>query len=301
VGAVLVIGSLAGFVLSRRAKSPAAKETVANLNARVKAWWVMVAVPALAFVTGEPGTIALYGLISFLALREFMTLAPTDPSDHRALLAVFFIAAPAQYFFIAIDWYGMFSIMIPVYAFFAIPAINALRGESARFLERTAIIQWGLLICVYNISHAPALLLLDIEDFADRNTQLLIFFVIVVQASDVLQYVWGKTLGRHKIAPVISPNKTWEGFVGGVASATALGAVLWWATPFAPWQAALMALVICLAGFFGGLIMSAIKRDRGAKDYGSFIKGHGGVLDRVDSISFAAPLFFHLTRYYWGA
>ena len=114
-----------------------------------------------------------------------------------------------------------------------------------------------------------------------------------------MQYVWGKLLGRRKIAPTLSPNKTLEGFVGGSLSATAIGAGLWWATPFAWWQAALLAFLITLMGFFGGLVMSAIKRDRGVKDYGTLIEGHGGMVDRIDSLCFAAPVFFHLVRFYF--
>jgi phosphatidate cytidylyltransferase len=298
---VLVAGTAMCFVLSWRVSSDSGRETVANFNARVKAWWVMSIVFGVALLTGGLGSIVVFSLMSLLALREFMTLAPTSRGDHRALLVTFFVLTPLQYGLVAIDWYGLFAVMIPVYGMFALPAISAMRGDSQRFLERTAVIQLGLMICVYNISHAPALLLLDIEDFADRNAQLLLWFVIVVQASDVLQYIWGKLTGRHKVAPIVSPNKTWEGLAGGVISATGLGTALWWVTPFNPWQAALMAAMVCLTGFAGGLIMSAIKRDRGVKDYGTLIRGHGGVLDRIDSLSFAAPLFFHLTRYYFGA
>ena len=152
---------------------------------------------------------------------------------------------------------------------------------------------------MFCLSHVPALLTLPIPGFEDRKLLLVAFLVLVVQASDVLQYVWGKLLGRHKIAPRLSPSKTVEGFAGGVVSATALGAALWWLTPFPPLQAALMALAITLMGFCGGLVMSAIKRDRGVKDWGWMISGHGGMLDRLDSVIFAAPIFFHLTRYWW--
>ena len=129
--------------------------------------------------------------------------------------------------------------------------------------------------------------------------EILIFLILVVQSSDVLQYVWGKLLGRRKIAPGLSPSKTVEGFVGGVLSASGLGAALWWITPFEPGQAFLVALAITLMGFLGGLVMSAIKRDRGVKDWGSLIEGHGGMLDRLDSVCFSAPVFFHITRYWW--
>jgi phosphatidate cytidylyltransferase len=272
---------------------------VQNLNARIRAWWMMVAVFGLAMATGGIGSIVLFALTSFLALREFITLTPTRPGDHRTLFWMFFIILPLQYYLIAIKWYGLFAILIPVYAFLFIPIRSATAGDCENFLERTAKIQWGLMICVYCVSYVPALLSLDIPGYEGQNGKLMFYFVLVAQISDVLQYVWGKTLGRHKIAPDVSPNKTWEGFVGGIASATLIGAGLWWATPFTPLQSAGMSLAITLMGFGGGLVMSAIKRDRGVKDYGNMIEGHGGVMDRIDSLCFAAPVFFHLTRFFF--
>src|SRR5206468_870908 len=196
-----------------------------------------------------------------------------------ALVWSFFLVIPLQYVLVGVQWYGFFSIMIPVYAFLFVTARLVLAGETERFLERAATIQWGLMTCVYCISYAPALLLLDIKGYEGENAKLLFFLVVVVQLSDVFQYIWGKLFGRHPIAPGISPNKTWEGFLGGIVCAVLLGTSLWWITPFNPWQAALMALAIALMGFVGGLVMSAVKRDRGVKDYGSLIEGHGGVLD----------------------
>lgn len=299
VGAVLLVASVIGYALKLRVPAGAASPTIDNLNARIKAWWIMTAVFALALMTGGLGSVFLFGFTSFWALREFITLTPTRRADHRTLFWAFFIITPLQYYLVAIRWYGLFSILIPVYVFLFVPIRNALAGDCERFLERTAKIQWGLMVCVYCVSHAPALLTLDIPGFAGRQANLLMFLVIVTQMSDVLQYVFGKTLGRHKIAPNVSPNKTWEGFVGGIATATLLGAGLWWATPFNPLQAAGMALLVTLMGFCGGLTMSAIKRDRGVKDYGTLIEGHGGVMDRIDSICFAAPVFFHITRYFF--
>jgi len=298
--ALLVISSLIGWVLAKRVTGGNGKATIDNLNARIRAWWMMVAVFGLAMATGGIGSIVLFALTSFFALREFITLTPTRAGDHRALFLAFFLILPLQYYLIAIKWYGLFTIMIPVYAFLFLPIRSAIAGDCANFLERTAKIQWGLMICIYCVSHVPALLTLNLPGYAGQNGKLMFYFVLVAQISDVLQYVWGKALGRHKIAPNVSPNKTWEGFVGGVASATLIGAALWWATPFTPLQSAGMSLVITLMGFFGGLVMSAIKRDRGVKDYGNMIQGHGGVLDRIDSLCFAAPVFFHFTRYFFS-
>jgi phosphatidate cytidylyltransferase len=293
---VLLLASGIGSVLSSRAGS-SPSPTVENLNARVKAWWVMVALLGIAIAFGK--TVTLYALASFFALREFVTLTDSRRGDHWALLATFFVALPIQYYLVWIEWYGFFSIFIPVYGFLLMPVIAALRQDTDNFLTRVSAQQWGLMICVYCASHVPALLTLDVPGYSGKQVLLVAFLIIVVQGSDVLQYVFGKLFGRTKVAPQLSPSKTWEGLVGGVVSATALGAGLYWITPFTPLQAAGHAFVICLMGFFGGLVMSAIKRDRGVKDWGHMISGHGGVLDRIDSIVFSAPIFFHLTRYWW--
>jgi phosphatidate cytidylyltransferase len=296
---ILVLASVIGVVLKRNAKNDAARATIENLNARTRAWWRMCAIFALTLLIGRVGSLVLFGLLSLLALREYITLVPTRRGDHRTLLWSFFIITPLQYYLIGIAWYGFFAIMIPVFAFVFVPTRIAMSGDTEHFLERAAKIQFGLMICAFCLSHAPALLILKIPGFAGRNAQLLLYLVLVDQMSDVLQYVWGKLAGKHKIAPSVSPNKTWEGFLGGVATATLLGAALWWATPFTPLQAAGMSLVITLLGFAGGLVMSAIKRDAGVKDFGAVIEGHGGILDRIDSLCFAAPIFFHLVRYFF--
>ena len=295
---VLLLASAVGYAL-RLKVGPAPHSVVDNLNARIKAWWVMVLVIGLAFVFGRAGVMLLFFFASFAALREFITLTYTRRADHGALATSFYVILPLQYFLVWIDWYGLYSILIPVYAFLLLPILAVIAGDTTRFLERTAKVQWGLMICVFCLSHVPALLDLDIPGYENRNALLIVFLVLVVQSSDVFQYVWGKLFGKHKVAPAISPSKTVEGLLGGVLSATLLGAFLWWITPFNVWQAALMALAINVMGFFGGLVMSAIKRDRGVKDWGHMIAGHGGMLDRTDSVIFAAPVFFHFTRYWF--
>lgn len=295
----LVLATIIGAILKVRVKSEKGQATVANMNDRIKAWWVMVGVFAVANLTGLTATVLLFCGLSYVALREFTNLTPAREGDITTRAVSFAFLIPFQYFLVWIDWYGMFALLIPVYAFLFIPTVNAAQGDPERFLERTAKLQWGLMVSVYCLSHAPALLTLEIPGYEGQNAKLLLYLVLVVQISDVLQYAWGKTTGKHAIAPNISPNKTVEGFVGGVLSATVVGVCLWWATPFNPFQAWLMALLIALAGFAGGLTMSAIKRDRGVKDFGTLIEGHGGVLDRIDSICFSAPLFFHMVRYFF--
>ena len=296
---LLVLASIIGFVLARRVSSDSGRETVRNLNARIKAWWAMVAVFAFAFIFGKGVTLVLFTLVSFYCLREFLTLTPTHPTDHRAIAAAFYLFIPLQYWMVWIEWSSMLTILIPVYAFLLLPVLAVIKGETADFLQRSARIQWGLMLTVFCISHAPALLMLDLPG-GHRPIYLLFFLITVVQLSDVLQYVFGKLFGRHNIAPHVSPSKTVEGFVGGGLAATGVGAGLYWITPFTPLEAAAMAAAIVLAGFMGGLVLSAVKRSLGAKDWGVMIEGHGGALDRMDSVTFAAPLFFHLVNYFFA-
>ena len=296
----LIIASSIGYGLKFKVGFSTPHAVIDNLNARINAWWVMILIIFAAAALGFYGVIGLFFVISFMALREFLSLLYIRRGDHLALAACFYVILPLQYFLVAIDWFSMFTIFIPVYGFLFLPILSALLGDTAHFLDRSTKVQWALMISVFCISHIPAILTLDIEDFEDKKLLLMIFLILVVQSSDVLQYVWGKLFGKHKIAPKLSPSKTIEGFVGGVISASVLGGLLYWLTPFDPVQAVLMSLLICLMGFLGGLVMSAMKRSMGVKDWGNMISGHGGMLDRMDSLCFAAPIFFHVVRYYWA-
>lgn len=310
IGTVLVLLGAAETVvriLSRRPESGIDAAILEMFRLRVHAWWILFAVLAAAFLLGHWSTVVLFGLISFWALREFITLTPTRPGDHRTLFWVFFLITPLQFLLVGLGYYSWYSIAIPVYAFLFIPARIALAGDYKRFLERVAKIQSGLLICVYCLSYAPALLRLELPKLsnglndAGGNVRLLFFFILMVQLSDALQYAWSQMPSKHVIVPTINTTRTWEGLLGGTASVTLVGALLWWATPFQGadwWMAAVMSAVIALMGFAGGITMSAIKRDRGVKDFGTLVEGHGGVLDRLDSICFAAPIFFHCTRWW---
>ena len=296
---LLVVASGVGVALRRRYGPGSAG--VANYNARVRAWWVMAAVFGGAAWLGFVTTTLLFAVLSFLALREFVTLTPTRRGDHHTLFWVFFVLVPVQYGLLYARWVPMFMILIPVYGFLFLSFRSALSGDCTRYLERVAKVYWAAMICVYTLSHAPALLLLNIPGFEGRAAFLLIYLVMIVQLDDVLQYCWGKLLGKHKLAPSVSPSKTWEGLVGGVTSAALVAVLLTPMTPFAWWQSGLLGLLIALAGTAGGIVMSAIKRDAGVKDYGFLIQGHGGVMDRLDSLTFAAPLFFHVVRYCFAA
>jgi phosphatidate cytidylyltransferase len=300
IGGLLVVASAVGIVLKYSTRDERAQRTIANLNARIRAWWIMAGIFGAAIYFGKLGATILFALVSFLALREMITLSPTRRGDHRALFWCFFVISPLQYWIVYVEWYGMMAIFIPVYCFLFIAIRSTLAGDTTRYLERVAKIMFSLMICVYFLSHLPSIMILNVDAIGRSSWKLLAFLVIVVQMSDVLQYVWGKLFGRHKIAPHVSPSKTWEGFIGGVLSASILAVGLRWLTPFGAAQAFGIGLLSCLMGFAGGIVMSAIKRDAGVKDYGHLIEGHGGVMDRFDSLSFAAPIFFHVVGYYFN-
>lgn len=299
VVAILVIASVLGAVMAARVQDERKRATVQNLNQRVRAWWGMVAVLGLGFFLGPWATLVIFALSSFFALREFISLTPTRLGDHRPLAIAFFVLIPVQYYLIGDHWYGLFAIFLPVYGFCVLAIFASMAEDTTHFLERCAKIQWGVLLCVFCISHAPALMMLDIPHYEGQGALLLFWMVAVVQLSDVLQYVCGKLIGKRKLSPLVSPSKTVEGLIGGGLLAITIGTALWWVTPFKPWQAALFSYLLVLCGFLGGYVLSATKRSLGAKDWGSMIEGHGGVLDRMDSLCFSAPIFFHLVKYFF--
>jgi phosphatidate cytidylyltransferase len=294
---VLVVASVAVALLQRRRP----EKDFSELSARVRAWWIMAAVFFAAVVVSNRISLVFFTLLSFWAMKEYVTLLKTRPADHHALVLTF-LAVPIQYLWIALDppWYGMFIIFIPVYMLLSLPVRMVLSKETKGFVESASQIQWGLMIFVFGLSHMAFLLTLPtIGDKTANGRTLVLFLVFVVEMSDVLQYIWGKTLGRHKIIPTVSPNKTWEGFAGGIASAMLLSLAIRFLTPFSIGETLMVSLFITVAGFFGGAVMSAVKRDFGVKDFGSVIPGHGGMLDRVDSLCYAAPIFFHYVRYFY--
>jgi phosphatidate cytidylyltransferase len=297
--ALLTAATAVGQFLRRhpdRGLDPAAVRT---FNRRLRGWWILCTVLAAAFWLGTTATVVLFGLVSFWALREFITLTPTRKGDHRALFWVFFAFTPLHYVLVGLNRYDVFSVFLPVYATLFVLARVAFAGDYKRFLERTAKIQAGLVVCVYCLSFAPALLALPLpgaNDGQGGNFRLLFFLILLVQFADCMQYVWSRMLGQRLVAPAVSSNRTWEGLLGSATSTALLAAALWWAAPpFQLWQATLAGFVVALMGFAGGMTMSAIKRDRGVKDYGTLVVGHGGVLDRIDSMCFAAPVFYHIT------
>ncbi|MCA9105524.1 MAG: phosphatidate cytidylyltransferase [Planctomycetales bacterium] len=316
----LVLAMLVGRWIGRRKDSMVDASIVRAFNRRVVAWLTMTAILAVASIVSRYVVVALFGLLSFWALREFITMTPTRRADHRALFWSFFVVTPLQYVLIGIGetTFSYFATLIPVYASLILPARIAFTGDHKRFLERAAKIQFGLLVCVYSLSFVPALLDMKLRQYnpsatgeedrlqewsGESHVGLLFFFVLMVLLGDLLQFTWDKLVGRHLISPAVNGTKTWEGLCGGVISVGLLGAVVQFAlgvTPFYVYGAGFMAALVAFMGTCGSLTMSAIKRDRGVRDYGTLVHGHAGILDRIDSLCFAAPVFYYVTRFFLG-
>jgi phosphatidate cytidylyltransferase len=297
---LLLTASLIGHLLKRRSHAGPPQAVIINLNQRIRAWWVMTLVLLSCLWVGRETIVVLFACLSILALREFSSLTEARRRDRTPPLPWLYLLIPLQYWLVASDRYGLFAILIPACAFLVLPAVWALRGETRRFLERHAVAQFGLLWTVYCVSHVPALQFVHIPDYEGQSILLVLYLLLVAQMSDVLQYVFGKTWGKRLLAPHVSPSKTVEGLIGGGLSATLLGGLMWWITPFSPAASLGFSALIVLCGFLGGLTLSAVKRSYGAKDWSSLVRGHGGVLDRLDSICFSAPVFFHAVRILYG-
>lgn len=273
------------------------KKTSQELKDRVYSWWIIIG----AFIAGAMlnHTIAMvfFGLISYLSLKEYFTLIPTRRTDRRIIFYAY-LSIVFQYWFAGIGWYGMFIIWIPVFLFLLLPFRQVLIGETKGFLENTSRVQWGLMMFVFGLSHLAYMMSLPILDGHDvGGKELVLYLVVLTELNDVLQYLWGKALGRHKIIPKVSPNKTVEGFLGAFATLAVLGWAFSFLTPFSTYHAVVAGMLISGAGFIGDVVISMVKRDIGVKDSGNLLPGHGGILDRVDSLTYTAPLFFHFTYY----
>ena len=295
---ILITLTVLGEILRARQPVHEPNPMLDTYMTRIQSWWGMVAFIGAALLLGKPGIMTLFAFASFAALREFLTLTTKAQADHLSLALAFFAVLPLQYIFVGFGWTGLYTVFIPVYAFLFLPMISALRGNPQRFLVRVAETQWGLMIAVFCVSHVPALMSLDIAGYGDRSVLLIAFLVMVVQFGDLLDFFFGRRIGRTKIAPGLSP-KTWEGLVCGVLSAMVIGALLSWITPFGVWGAALMVGIASLVGMFGNIVVAAIKRDRGVKDWSHLIPGQGGFVDQLDSVIFAAPIFYQLTKYFY--
>jgi phosphatidate cytidylyltransferase len=291
---LLLLGSFGSAVAGRRMIPKDAEE----LRLRLTSWWIMIGLIFIALVAGRTASLVFFALLSFFALREFLSILPIRQLDRRVILALY-LMIPVHYYWIAIEWYGVFIIFIPVYLFLFIPFALILLGETKGFIRSATSYHWAVMTTVFALSHIAYLLILPADvNPAGGPVGLVLYLLFLTQFNDVMQYVWGKALGRRKIVPNVSPNKTWAGFVGGLLTTMVLAAVLSpWLTPLSMAEGLIAGVLIGGAGFVGDLMVSAIKRDLGIKDTGTMIPGHGGILDRVDSLIYTAPLFFHFIYY----
>lgn len=271
-----------------------------ELKDRVKSWWIMVILFSLAISLKHPISIVFFMFLSFIALREYLSLIPTRLSDRRVLLWAY-LAIVLQYFWIYIGWYGMFLIFIPIYMFLFLPMRMLLNGETEGFLNAIGTLHWGLMLNVYTISHLSYLIMLPLSgNPIAGGTGLLVYLLLLTEINDISQYIFGKLFGRHKIIPKVSPKKTVEGLLGGIFTTTGLAIALApWLTPFDLLHSACLGLLLSLTGFIGDVNISVLKRDLGIKDSGTLLPGHGGILDRIDSLTYTAPIFFHFTVYFY--
>lgn len=270
-----------------------------EIGLRIRSWWVMVSIFTLAMLLSRKVSLFFFTFVSFLALKEYLSMIPTRRADRRVLLWAY-LAIPVQYYWAGIEWYGMFIIFIPVYVFLFLPLCMVIIGETKDFLRSAGTLHWGLMTMVFSISHVAYLLVLPQTGTRSGGAGLLLYLVFLTQSNDVSQFLWGKSLGKRKIVPSVSPNKTWEGFLGGVGTTTVLAVLLSrLLTPLSIPAGIAAGILISTTGFVGDVTISAVKRDIGVKDSGHLLPGHGGILDRIDSLTFTAPLFFHFIRYFY--
>lgn len=304
---LLALVTVAGVLLSLRERRAHADDQARAQRrhdnaALLRMSWLMTLVFWLGWVLGERASTVLFGVLSFFALREFISLSPTRRGDHRSLVLAFFVVLPLQYALVWNEAFNLFTVLIPVYVFLALPVVSALRNDPQRFLERSAKLQWGIMVCVYGLSHVPALLLLQFPRWLGNNAFLVLFLVLVVQSCMLVQHLAAR--GRQRpVAPAISASFHWASWGWGLLAGGLVGVLLAGFTPFKPLQALAMALVACVAGTLGHLVMKAIKRERGVINWGGerrSVTGAAGLLDRIDALCFAAPVFFHSVRWTFG-
>ena len=298
---VLVVFSIAALLVALRRDDSQGDERHERFKRDLRAVWIGAVVFWLSWMSGPVGATLSFGVLSFLALREFITLAPTRRGDHRSLILAFFVVLPLQYLLVGMRSFDLFSVFIPVYVFLAIPVISALAGDPERFLERNAKIQWGITVCVYGLSHAPALLLLEFKGYEDRGAFLVFFLVMVAAAAQIVQEALSRWLRRRPVARQIDRSFSFRAWAVAAAVAALVGAALYWITPFKAPQAFVMAFIAGGAGTLGEFVMKALKKDAGVSTWGnrSSVTGAVGLLDRVAPLAFAAPVFFHSVRWYF--
>ncbi|MFH1283340.1 MAG: phosphatidate cytidylyltransferase [bacterium] len=294
IAAILIIATLVVFIMKRVRP----EKDFTELEQRIKSWWIMASIFFLAIILSKNASIIFFAFVSFLALKEYFSVIETRRADRRVLLWAY-IAIPIQYYWIAAGWYGMFIIFVPVYMFLFLPLRMVLVGETQGFLKAAGTIHWGLMKTVFCLGHVAYLLALPAANNPiGGSAALVLYLVMLTELNDVAQFMFGKMFGKHKVVPQVSPKKTWEGLLGGIGTTICLAFLLGpYFTPMNRLESLFAGIIIGLGGFIGDIVMSAVKRDTGIKDSSDLLPGHGGILDRIDSLMYTAPLFFHYIYY----
>ncbi len=294
--AVLGLLSVATVIQFIMAQSNSGKD-YSELRQRITSWWWIIGLLFLFLAVGTNAAIVFFACISYLALKEFLSIVSTRQVDRNVIFWAY-LCIPIQYYWVAIGWYGLFIIFIPVYMFLFIPMRMVLSGETEGFIKAAGILHWAVMLTVFSVSHIAYLLVLPDKNVSAGGIGLVLYLLFMTQFNDVNQYLWGKTFGKRKIIPKVSPNKTWEGFLGGVMTITLVaGFIAPYLTPLDQLQGFIAGLIISVSGFVGDVVISSVKRDLNIKDSGHLLPGHGGILDRLDSLIYTAPLFFHYIYY----
>lgn len=290
---VLIVATLIQYLLGVKNSD----KDYTELSQRITSWWWIIGLLFVFLAIGNIAAIVFFAFISFLALKEFLSIIPTRQADRNVVFWAY-LSIPFQYYWVTTGWYGMFIIFIPVYMFLFIPMRMVLKGETDGFIKAAGILHWAVMLTVFSVSHIAYLLVLPDKNILAGGVGLVLFLLFMTQFNDVSQYIWGKLLGKHKIIPKVSPNKTWEGFLGGLVTITLVaGFVAPYLTPLTQLQGYIAGMIISMSGFIGDVVISSVKRDLRIKDSGNLIPGHGGILDRMDSLIYTAPLFFHYLYY----
>lgn len=287
---------------------------VRKLTHRLRTWWLIVTLIGLALAWSITTMIVLLAFVSFLTLKEFLSMTPTRKADRRVLFYAY-LSVIVQYVVAGNGWYGIFMAFIPVIMFAWLPTRMWLIGKTEGFLRAAGTLHWGLMITVFCISHTAILLVFQASE-APRvapdypsligktypGPGLLVLLMLLTQLNSFFHELWGNALGFTKVSPTVSPRKTYGGLIGGVLSTILVAVIVGPALTLLDTPRALIAgLLIGVAGFAGDLCVSALKRDLKISNFGATLPGHGGVLDRVDSMVFTAPLFFHFIYYSYGS
>ncbi|MBS0290713.1 MAG: phosphatidate cytidylyltransferase [Proteobacteria bacterium] len=292
---LLIIANLTKMILQRL--NP--EKDYNELRLRINSWWLMVGLLFVILSIGNQVAIIFFGFISFIALKECLSIVPLRQADRRVIFLAY-LSIPFQYYWISIHWYGMYLIFIPVYMFLLLPMRMVLIGETHGFIRSLGIIHWAVMLTVFCLSHLAYILALPVLNPQAGNVGLVLFLLFLTQFNDVGQYIFGKLFGRVKIIPKVSPNKTVEGFLGGLILVTIFsGYCAPLLTPLSLKHSLILGIIIAFSGFIGDTVISAVKRDLQIKDSGKLIPGHGGILDRLDSLTYTAPIFFHYIYYFY--